>query len=115
MLVTMPEIGCYLRLALLEPEEDVLTEDTTDKGDVQEVRPLRELHNIMFGDQKSKKMATCGKVACRLHRGEPDHQKDTRSSPCRPPSVFVLFFVIFLRTLCSYPSEIGFFYYINVY
>jgi hypothetical protein len=88
MLVKMPEIGCYLRLALLEPEEDVLTEDTTDKGDVQEVRPLRELHNIMFGDQKSKKMATCGKLACRLHRltridrsqGESDDQKDTRSN-----------------------------------
>jgi hypothetical protein len=35
---------CYLRLALLEPEEDVLTEETTDSGDVQEVRPLRELN-----------------------------------------------------------------------
>jgi hypothetical protein len=34
----------YLRLALLEPEEEVLTEETTDSGDVQEVRPLRELN-----------------------------------------------------------------------
>jgi hypothetical protein len=41
----------YLRLALLEPEEDVLTEETTDSGDVQEVRPLRELNihlNLFF-------------------------------------------------------------------
>jgi len=36
----------YLRLALLEPEEEVLTEETTDSGDVQEVRPLRELNLI---------------------------------------------------------------------
>jgi hypothetical protein len=35
---------CYLRLALLEPEEEVLTEETTDSGDVHEVRPLRELN-----------------------------------------------------------------------
>ena len=34
-----------LRLALLEPEDEVLTEDTTDRGDMQDVRPLRELNN----------------------------------------------------------------------